>query len=391
MQRFGWYMYRENELTEDLVRESVHYGACLDCEVFSPVMYQPELTDLPREVVMNPARYSHMLQRRNSYAGFKDLRERDRVLLSKQFTCEELGGTNKNMANASSVPRVLDYILYNGEQDILEVRLNTLGPYVDKFLIAETNWTFTGKPKEFKLPSLENHPAFTKYWDKIVHIQVDPPSSDVNDNWEREHYNRNRGLQLGLQIIPPKNEDFLFMSDLDEIWRPSLAQTLKTCTDFEHTIFTLHHDFFYYGYEFKRKEAWIIARMLRWTEAANASDPTLANTIRGTYEYQRVTKAGWHCSWCFSNISQVLSKVQAYSHQEHNQPEFLTRENILNGFRYGFDLFGRTGDQFWVIEENLDVPDYVALNREKYEYMLHRRNAWSGFIDVKEEISTILK
>ncbi|ORY42018.1 hypothetical protein BCR33DRAFT_718648 [Rhizoclosmatium globosum] len=383
MQRFGWYMYRENELTEDLVRESVHYGACLDCEVFNPVMYQPD--------GMNPARYSHMLQRRNAFAGFKDLRERDRVLLSKRFTCEELGGTNKNMANAPSVPRVLDYILYNGEQDILEVRLNTLGPYVDKFLIAETNWTFTGKPKEFKLPLLENHPAFTKYWDKIVHIQVDPPSSDVNDNWEREHYNRNRGLQLGLQMIPPKNEDFLFMSDLDEIWRPSLAQTLKTCTDFEHTIFTLHHDFFYYGYEFKRKEAWIIARMLRWTEAANASDPTLANTIRGTYEYQRVTKAGWHCSWCFSNISQVLSKVQAYSHQEHNQPEFLTRENILNGVRYGFDLFGRTGDQFWVIEENLDVPDYVALNREKYEYMLHRRNVWSGFIDVKEEISTILK
>ncbi|ORY53503.1 hypothetical protein BCR33DRAFT_1781 [Rhizoclosmatium globosum] len=341
------------------------------------------MTDLPMEVTMHPERYSHMIQRKNAFGGFKDLREKVRLSQYKTYTCEELGG--KPQTPSETKPRILDYIMYNGEQDILEVRLNTLGPIVDKFLLAETNWTFTGKSKEFKFPSLKNNPTFAKYWDKIVHVQVDPPLKDEG-HWAREHHNRNQGLKQGLQLVPPKEGDFIFMSDLDEIWRPSVAEALTKCTDFEHPIFTLSLAFHYYSYEYKRNDAWGNGRIMRWSKT-DSVETVDCQKIRYGLVYQHVPQAGWHCSWCFGNMTEVLDKVQSYSHQEHNRPEYLTRENILSGFRYGYDLFGRNGDQFQYVEDNLDVPDWIAANRERFEYALYRRNEWAGFVDIKEELT----
>ncbi|KAJ3077431.1 hypothetical protein HDU99_001187 [Rhizoclosmatium hyalinum] len=348
-------------------------------ETYSPIEFSHDVPkDLPPEILFNPERYSHMLQRRGLYAGFKDLREQLRLKNYKEYTCAELEGKDKPKDDKSD-PKVYDFFMYNGEQDILEIRLNTMGPIVDKFLLAETNWTFTGKSKAFQFPGLMGTPGFTKYWDKIVHIQVDPPSSDIG-NWERESHHRNRGLQQALHAIDIQEGDFLVIADLDEIIRPSLLAKLKTCTGFTKPHFTPLMPFHYFGFAYwHHRHYWPDGKVLRWTNKLSI-DKFEAQGLRFDHAGGvQVKNAGWHCSWCFSNMSQVMSKVQSYSHQEHNQPEFLTRENILNGFRHGYDLFGRTYDQFKYIEDNQDLPDYVALNRDKYEYMLYRRNEWAGF------------
>ncbi|KAJ3291892.1 hypothetical protein HDU79_001924 [Rhizoclosmatium sp. JEL0117] len=393
----GWYcescfvnltaaVERFPDWNKDDIPVRVEHGIYLDMETYSPIEFSHDVPkDLPPEILFNPERYSHMLQRRGLYAGFKDLREQLRLKNYKEYTCAELEGKDKPKDDKSD-PKVYDFFMYNGEQDILEIRLNTMGPIVDKFLLAETNWTFTGKSKAFQFPGLMGTPGFTKYWDKIVHIQVDPPSSDIG-NWERESHHRNRGLQQALHAIDIQEGDFLVIADLDEIIRPSLLAKLKTCTGFTKPHFTPLMPFHYFGFAYwHHRHYWPDGKVLRWTNKLSI-DKFEAQGLRFDHAGGvQVKDAGWHCSWCFSNMSQVMSKVQSYSHQEHNQPEFLTRENILNGFRHGYDLFGRTYDQFKYIEDNQDLPDYVALNRDKYEYMLYRRNEWAGFSDVKEEI-----
>lgn len=96
-----------------------------------------------------------------------------------------------------------------------------------------------------------------------------------------------------------------------------------------------------------------------------------------------VDDACFHCSWCFSNLTQVVNKVEAYSHTEHNQEKYKDRSWILDRFRNGQDLFEREWDTFEYVENNLDLPQYVLDNQDRFEYMLSRRGkANAGFIDV---------
>ena len=98
---------------------------------------------------------------------------------------------------------------------------------------------------------------------------------------------------------------------------------------------------------------------------------------------QWVGNAGWHCTWCFSTISAVLSKVEAYSHLEHNQEQFKTRKWILNQFSKGLDLFDRQSEKYEHIVNNQDLPAYIKANQEKFSYMLNRwEKPDAGFTDV---------
>ncbi|ORY48435.1 hypothetical protein BCR33DRAFT_714226 [Rhizoclosmatium globosum] len=346
----------------DLI-ERVEYGVYMDIDKYGPVGYTHDVpADIPPE-------------RRSPYAGFKDVREELRLKNYRQYTCADLKAKDKPK-NDTSDPKVYDYILYNGEADVLEIRVNTMGSVVDKFLLAETNWTFSGLPKEFHFPSLKGKPE----------LQIGPPPKET-DNWGREGHHRFHGLQLGLREVGIKPGDILIHSDLDEMVRPTVLTTMKKCTDFAKPHITTLMPFYYFGYSYRHTmHVWPNGKVMPWTEK-HSIDTFNVKDLRFDHNGGvQLEESGWHCSFCFSNLSQVITKVKSYSHQEFNKPEYMTPANIMRGFYHGFDLFGRAFDQFKYSERNEDLPDYVALNRERFEYMLHRRNAWSGFVDVKEEV-----
>ena len=43
---------------------------------------------------------------------------------------------------------IYDCFIFNNEIELLDLRLNILSPYVDKFIITEGDKTFSGIPKE---------------------------------------------------------------------------------------------------------------------------------------------------------------------------------------------------------------------------------------------------
>ena len=43
--------------------------------------------------------------------------------------------------------KIYDTFIFSNELDLLDLRLNTFNDYVDKFVIVESNITFSGKPK----------------------------------------------------------------------------------------------------------------------------------------------------------------------------------------------------------------------------------------------------
>ena len=65
--------------------------------------------------------------------------------------------------------KLYDCLMYFNEDLALEIRLNTLNKYVDKFIIAEATTTHAGIEKKLKF-NLNN---FSKFKDKIDYIIVD--------------------------------------------------------------------------------------------------------------------------------------------------------------------------------------------------------------------------
>jgi hypothetical protein len=80
-----------------------------------------------------------------------------------------------------AMPRIFDCFTFLNEFDLLEIRLHELAPVVDRFVIAESPVTFTGRPKP--LHFLDNRARFAAFADKIIHIVVD--DQPVTDSaWE---------------------------------------------------------------------------------------------------------------------------------------------------------------------------------------------------------------
>lgn len=64
------------------------------------------------------------------------------------------------------IPKVYDIMLFNGELDILEIRLKVLNETVNKFILVESCITFSGKPKPYYYE--ENKDRYLAYSNKYL-------------------------------------------------------------------------------------------------------------------------------------------------------------------------------------------------------------------------------
>ena len=120
--------------------------------------------------------------------------------------------------------KIYDCFMFSDEEMLLDLRLNSLDKFVDRFVIAEASYFHNGEPKELNF-NIEN---FSKFKDKIEYIVVNkqPPeiSEDKTKNLseeqkiinsiQRDNYQRE---QLSLGISDLNLNDWIIISDLDEI------------------------------------------------------------------------------------------------------------------------------------------------------------------------------
>ncbi|KAG0319943.1 hypothetical protein BGZ99_004825 [Dissophora globulifera] len=342
-------------------------------------------------------------------------------------------------AAVETQPRIFDIILLNDELSVLDIRLNELDSVVDMFVIVEATTTFTGIPKTLHYQTHQRD--FARFWHKIIHVVLSPPTDDeiqqdnldINNPWEMEKRSRDKGLATALNIYRPEEGDWILLSDLDEIPRPSVLKAMKeqdTSTSLgaifadQHRsqnsggdLFRLETRFYYYSYEFRHRNSdWVGPVVVRYREA---DSPALVTNGRSDLDRNQVSQigviqsmiesnwktagskmrdarnsnyatyisdAGWHCTWCFSTVSAVISKVTAYSHREHNQGQFKELSWILDRFSKGLDLFDRENENYDYVSDENDVPAYIAANREKFSYMLHRwEQPNAGFTDLEPD------
>ncbi|NCX94683.1 MAG: hypothetical protein EBX40_08405, partial [Gammaproteobacteria bacterium] len=77
--------------------------------------------------------------------------------------------------------------MYNGEEDILDIRLNTLDSVVDKFIFIESPTSHSKLPRELEYPKQKDR--FKKFENKINYYTIDYCKNDnflLNDWFGRK-------------------------------------------------------------------------------------------------------------------------------------------------------------------------------------------------------------
>jgi beta-1,4-mannosyl-glycoprotein beta-1,4-N-acetylglucosaminyltransferase len=117
--------------------------------------------------------------------------------------------------------KIYDVLPFFNELDVLEIRLKELWNVVDYFVIAESNLSHSGKPKDYIFEN--NMERFAPYMSKIRHVKVDD-MPETTDSWVRERFQRTAG-QRGLYDLQP--DDIVITSDCDEIARADIIEMIR--------------------------------------------------------------------------------------------------------------------------------------------------------------------
>jgi hypothetical protein len=262
--------------------------------------------------------------------------------------------------------RVFDCCLFNGEVDVLRVRLHELNDAVDFFVIVESNQTFTGASREISFNPCD--PRLSKFASKVRHVVVtDMP--ETTDPWIREKWQRNAVLRGAPDAAAT---DLLVLSDVDEIPRATILSEMAN--DHANEVFGVRMAFSYFYVNYRNVSGpesaltWTVAATRRNLDCISPDD--LRYAVReGRIRARIFDEGGWHFSYLMDEIG-IRRKIAAFSHQEFATPEFLNKIDIVKTIRGCQDLFNRPGF-CWKVLPDCDLPEWLLANRTTLTHLFY--------------------
>lgn len=270
------------------------------------------------------------------------------------------------------MPRVYDCFMFNGEWDMLELRLHTHNLAVDWFVIVESTDTFSGHPKDLFFNIKD--PRIEKFSRKIRYVLVsDMPNS--GDPWKNEHHQRDAVTRALWDAQP---DDLVLISDCDEIVKPNLITQAANQTDF--SVFGFQQPLYYcyfnnrmIGTDTDVDRIWAVA--VRQHKLKDHSATWYRGHL-GAEPYFWYANAGWHYSY-MGDTNFIQNKISSFSHQELNTPQLKDSLDPQESALAGKDLLGRSWCQWQVLPvDQVDLPEYVRENVTAYQKYIFDYNEY---------------
>ena len=253
-----------------------------------------------------------------------------------------------------------DCFMYHDEDLILDIRLNTLNDYVEKFIIVEAKLDHQGNKKKLNF-KIEN---YKKFQDKILYKVIEAfPENQTN--WERENFQRNFILN---GLVDALENDYIIISDLDEI--PNLSN-LKNIQNFKYTVF--EQKMFYYKINLLNKTypVWFGSKMCK--KKYLKSPQWLRNQKVKRYSFWKFYKIKWNFiqngGWHFSFLmtpEKIRKKIKSFAHSEFNINDYTDLDKITHSIENGTDIFDRKM-YYQKIDFDNSFPNYIKNNRNKFK------------------------
>lgn len=293
----------------------------------------------------------------------------------------------RDFPNSIGSNKVYDCFYFFNELDTLEIRLNILNDFVDYFVICESTMTFSGKPKS--LLFLENIERFSKFQDKIIysplywsptsrddvrslfHKRSSPlektiaqrtfmspnvPQGEENNHWITEFYQK-EALHYALSNL--KDEDIVYISDVDEIWNPLLVFEIQI-----DRIYVFKQKPYIYFLNNRSNEHWH-----NWTGTVVSRFGYIRNlSINDARTHCRLRRSvifngGWHFSFQ-GGLPHILEKLDSYGHQELNTLE--VKQILESAIINNIDFQGRS---VRYKKEEKHLPKYLLDHKADYSEM----------------------
>jgi beta-1,4-mannosyl-glycoprotein beta-1,4-N-acetylglucosaminyltransferase len=271
--------------------------------------------------------------------------------------------------------KIVDCFIFYNELDLLNYRLSILNKAVDYFVIVESTHTHTGKQKELYYNN--NKHMFEFFEDKIIHIIVDDfpykfpninyeqpnINGKIGEQWFNEAFQRN-AIERGLKKINLHDNDFIIVSDADEIPDPVTLELIKQSNTPQliAEINILQMDMYYYNLNSLIVNPWPYVKFISYNYYKTI--PVSLTELRYMQNLPTIQKGGWHLSY-FGDSTFIKNKISAFTHQELNKEHFTNIEKIEYSIKNSFDLFDR-GDENKIIKLAIKDNLYLPYKYDKY-------------------------
>ena len=290
--------------------------------------------------------------------------------------------------------RIYDCFMFFDEEMLLDLRLNIMNKYVDRFVITESIYMHSGKPKKL----IFDINKFSKFRDKIIYNVVDdqPPDIEVinkndnndikgskliNNSLKRENHQREMAKK---SLNEAKDEDIILINDIDEI--PNLDgvnfnNINNKIIIFKQKIFyykfnLLYKNFIWHGTKACKKNKFISPQWLRNVRHKKYPIWRL-DMIFSKKKYNNifyVEDGGWH----FTNIKSPKDLEKKFLNFLHHQDyeasglNLKAIEEMMENKKILYDLGVDQRDYKWSGKKILnkvslsEMPEYLSTNYKKY-------------------------
>jgi len=296
--------------------------------------------------------------------------------------------------------KIFDCFMYFDENMVLDLRLNYLSKYIDKFVIIESKFNHRGEKRkpQFDLKK------FQKFKEKIIYILIDKEPEgieEVNDNdgheeksrkfilnaIKRENFQRN---VISKGILEADDNDWVLISDLDEI--PNLEK--NDLKKFKSPLVFFKQHMMYYKFN-------LILENYPWfgTKACKKKDLKTPQWLRNikdrpypwwridTYfsdtkyiDIKIIEQGGWHFSY-IKSPEDIEKKLKSYLHHREYDVNPVGVENIrkmIDKKKTIYDLKAdmrsnkfKGSNELTKIDLDL-LPNYILDNIDKFSKWIEK-------------------
>ena len=247
---------------------------------------------------------------------------------------------------------ITDCITFFNGLDILEIRLNSLAPYVDRFVIVESPYNMVCKKKPLHFS--DNKERFKDF--NITHLVVEDHEKHMG-GWTPYWYQIDYMMRALSDLEP---NDMVMLSDFDEI--PNMENYDKVEGVFRQKLY------YYYLDVFTGNNRWKGTRVLKKKNIISLSK------MREARNRDMVIGDGWHFSYVCS-VEDIIDKIESFCHQELNTEDI--KEKVAKNKANLVDPFNRNNKKY--IIEMPSGPKWLLENREKYKNLFYGNQEWRKY------------
>ena len=270
--------------------------------------------------------------------------------------------------------KIYDCFMYFDEDLILDLRLNCLDNFVDKFIIVESNITHTGKPKALKFDINK----FNKFKNKINYYPLENLIIDkdlkIKKGWSQDHLvDQSIRNSIANYLDDASENDWILISDIDEIPNPDKLNNFDISKKFAF----FEQELFCYKFNLRstNESPWYGTRICvkkylkspQWLRNIKIqSKRTLLSKLINNY--QIIKDGGWHFT-SLKKPSELIIKLRSFAHSEMVKPYMLNIDYLKKKIDNRQDIFGR----------DLNLKK-VQIDKNFPKYLLENKAMFSDFI-----------